>query len=90
MQTCRKKADALNSAAAQLLAMGHTPLIGINAALPVVEQLPSEDKYEAIMKISMVAADACEAILLIAQGAIVRSVLSCILYFRSRVSAYNK
>jgi hypothetical protein len=30
------------------------------------------------MKISMVAADACEAILLIAQGAIVRSVLSCI------------
>jgi hypothetical protein len=42
------------------------------------------------MKISMVAADACEAILLIAQGAIVRSVLSCILYFRSRVSAYNK
>jgi hypothetical protein len=42
------------------------------------------------MKISMVAADACEAIFLIAQGAIVRSVLSCILYFRSRVSAYNK
>ena len=44
MQTCRKKADVLNGAAAQLLAMGHTPLIGINAALPVVEQLPSEDK----------------------------------------------
>lgn len=66
MQTCRKNADALNSAAAQLLAMGHTPLIGINAALPVVEQLPSEDKYEAIMKISMAVVDACEAILLIA------------------------
>jgi hypothetical protein len=58
--------DALNSTATQLLAFGHTPLIGINAALPVVEQLPSEDKYEAIMKISMAVVDACEAILLIA------------------------
>ncbi len=62
----QKNADALNNVAAQLLAMGHTPLIGINAALPVVEQLPSEDKYDAIMKISMAVVDACEAILLIA------------------------
>jgi len=30
--------DALNSAAARLLEMGHIPLIGINVALPIVRQ----------------------------------------------------
>ena len=33
--------DAMNHAAARLLEMGHTPLIGVNAALPVVKAATS-------------------------------------------------
>lgn len=60
--------DNMNKTAAQLLAMGHTPLIGINAALPVVQQsqLTDHDRYEAIMKISLAVIDKCDALLMIA------------------------
>jgi hypothetical protein len=54
--------DAMNEAAARLLEMGHTPLIGVNAALPVVERARVADKYEAIMQISMAVVAACDAI----------------------------
>lgn len=62
--------DNLNRAAAQLLAMGHIPLIGINAALPVVQQsnLEGSGQYEAIMAISMAVIDSCEALLMIAES----------------------
>lgn len=62
--------DILNRAAAQLLAMGHIPLIGINAALPVVQQsnLRGNERYEAIMAISMAVIDRCEALLMIAES----------------------
>ncbi len=56
----------LNNAAAALLAMGHTPVVGVNAALPVVDcAAPDTDRYRAIMNISMAAISACEAILVI-------------------------
>lgn len=58
----------LNKAAAQLLDMGHTPLIGINAALPVIQQSNTDNPYEAIMAISMAVIDRCEALLLIAES----------------------
>lgn len=35
----QKNLDAMNFAAAKLLEKGHTPLIGVNAALPVIEAL---------------------------------------------------
>lgn len=60
--------DNMNRAAAQLLEMGHVPLIGVNAALPVVQFANVDDKYEAIMKISMAVIDKCEALLLIAES----------------------
>ncbi|OJW96871.1 MAG: hypothetical protein BGO70_05590 [Bacteroidetes bacterium 43-93] len=60
--------DALNQAAAVLLAKGHTPLIGVNAALPVVNAMPVADHYEAIMKISMAVMHSCEALLVIADS----------------------
>lgn len=62
--------DDLNKTAAQLLAKGHTPLIGVNAALPVVQQsgLTKHERYEAIMKISMAVIDKCDALLIIAES----------------------
>jgi hypothetical protein len=60
--------DALNAAAAHLLAMGHVPLIGVNAALPVVAKAQPPDPYEAIMAISMAVIERCDALLLIAES----------------------
>lgn len=60
--------EVMNKAAAQLLAKGHVPLIGVNAALPVVAQSVVEDPYKAIMDISMAVIDKCEALLLIAES----------------------
>jgi Domain of unknown function (DUF1937) len=60
--------EAMNEAAARLLEMGHTPLIGVNAALPVVERAAVADKYEAIMQISMAVVSICDAILVISHS----------------------
>lgn len=64
----QKNLDAMNEAAARLLEMGHTPLIGVNAALPVVEKSNVSDRYKAIMDISMAVIDKCEAILIIGES----------------------
>jgi hypothetical protein len=58
----------MNEAAARLLEMGHTPLIGVNAALPVVERARVADEYEAIMRISMAIVSSCDAILVISNS----------------------
>jgi hypothetical protein len=57
--------DAMNRAAAELMRRGHIPVIGVNAALPVVEMLDSHDRYEAIMAISLAVVGHCDAILII-------------------------
>ncbi len=57
--------DAMNRAAAELMRRGHIPVIGVNAALPVVEMLDSDDRYEAIMAISLAVVGCCDAILVI-------------------------
>ena len=57
--------DAMNRAAAELMRRGHIPVIGVNAALPVVEMLDSDDRYEAIMAISLAVVGRCDAILII-------------------------
>jgi hypothetical protein len=74
----QKNLDAMNIAAAKLLEKGHTPLIGVNAALPIIQALEkinstssanfSIDKYETIMKISLAVIDKCEALLLIGES----------------------
>lgn len=66
----RQNVEKLNKAAVQVLAKGHTPLIGVNAALPVVQQsgLTEHERYEAIMKISMAVIDKCDALLIIAES----------------------
>ena len=60
-----RNAEAINKAAAEVLRRGHLPIVGVNAALPVVRAagLEGEAEYEAIMRISLDLADVCEAIL---------------------------
>jgi hypothetical protein len=60
--------DRLNEAAARLLELGHIPLIGMNAALPVVDKTKNTDRYKSIMDISMVVIDKCEGLLLLAES----------------------
>jgi hypothetical protein len=60
--------DAMNIAAAGLLESGHIPLIGINAALPVLEKANLKDKYSAAMEISLAVIDKCDALLLIGES----------------------
>jgi hypothetical protein len=60
--------DVMNHAAARLLEMGHTPLIGVNAALPVVDKTDQVSRYDAIMKISLAVIDQCEGLLLLAES----------------------
>ena len=64
----QKNLDAMNDAAAKLLEMGHVPLIGVNAALPVVERSSVQNRYESIMKISLAVIDKCEALLMIGES----------------------
>lgn len=60
--------DAMNFAAAKLLELGHTPVIGINAALPILEKANVSDRYKAIMEISLAVIGSCDALLLLAES----------------------
>jgi len=60
--------DSMNIAAAALLQLGHIPLIGMNAALPVIECADIKDKYKAVMEISLVVIDKCEGLLIIGES----------------------
>ena len=64
----QKNLDALNTTAARVLELGHIPLIGVNAALPVIERSNTADKYAGIMKISLAIIKSCDALLLIAES----------------------
>ena len=62
----QRNLDLMNEAAARVLRLGHIPVIGVNAALPVVECLgPDANRYEAMMAISLALVDKCDAILVI-------------------------
>ena len=66
----QRNLDAMNEAAAGVMRRGHIPVIGVNAALPVVERLgEGVDRYEAMMAISLALVDKCEAILMIGESA---------------------
>lgn len=60
--------DRMNEAAARLLELGHIPVIGMNAALPVLEQARVADRYQGIMNISLAVIGACEGLLLLAES----------------------
>jgi nucleoside 2-deoxyribosyltransferase len=58
----RNRAE-LNRIAAEVLKRGHVPLVGLNAARPVVELATVEDPYESVMRICEALADRCDAVL---------------------------
>lgn len=60
--------DNLNKAAAKVLELGHIPLIGMNAALPVLVFADIQDRYKAGMDISLAVINACDALLLLAES----------------------
>jgi hypothetical protein len=60
--------DRMNQAAARLLEAGHVPLIGMNAALPVIQQANVEDQYKSIMDISLAVINCCDALLLLSES----------------------
>jgi hypothetical protein len=63
--------DAMNKAAAEIFKLGHIPFIGINVSVPVVEQMSfktEEERYAAIMKISLALIDQCDALLVIGES----------------------
>ena len=64
----KKNLEAMNIAAAKILEKGHIPIIGINAALPVVEKANVADRYKAIMDISLAVINACDAILILGES----------------------
>lgn len=65
----QRNLEAMNEAAAEVLRRGHIPVIGVNAALPVVASLGEEsNRYEAIMAISLALVDKCDAILMIGES----------------------
>lgn len=64
----QRNLDAMNAAAAQMFRLGHIPVIGVNAALPVVDQLDPAERYENIMAISLAVVEKCDAILMIGES----------------------
>lgn len=58
----------MNIAAARLLELGHVPIIGMNAALPVLEHANVSDRYKCTMDISLAVISACDALLLLAES----------------------
>lgn len=60
--------ERMNEAAAMLLKSGHLPVIGVNAALPVLAHISEAEHYETIMSISMAVISCCEAILVIGES----------------------
>jgi Domain of unknown function (DUF4406) len=69
-EECQHNLEVMNKAAARVLKLGHIPVIGVNAALPVVECLGLDaNRYEAIMTISLALVDKCDAILVLGESA---------------------
>ena len=65
----QRNLDAMNQAAAEVFRLGHIPVIGVNLALPVVEHIGAQDnRYEAIMEISLAVVAKCDAILIIGES----------------------
>jgi|SRR5687768_15253685 len=63
--------DAMNKAAAEVYQLGHIPFIGINVSVPVVDQMKfetEEERYNAIMKMSLALINQCDALLVIGES----------------------
>ena len=59
----RENLVAMNQAAYEVFQKGHTPVIGVNLALPIIEAVGEERYDELMMPISLEAAERCDAVL---------------------------
>lgn len=61
----RRRANlrAMNSAAVSVFERGHIPIIGVNNALPVINEAGEERFDDMMMPISLAVADRCDAVL---------------------------
>ena len=59
----QKNLTTINRAAVQVVEKGHIPVVGINAALPIIEMGNFDNEYDVIMDISVALAEKCDAIL---------------------------
>jgi hypothetical protein len=55
--------NRLNRAAVEVFRKGHTPIIGVNMALPMIESIGQEFYSEIMMPISLSLVERCDAIL---------------------------
>ncbi len=62
----RENLTKLNKVAAQVAKMGHVPVVGVNAALPIVEAGDFDNPYQEMMRISLALAEKCDAIIYLA------------------------
>lgn len=62
-QDRQENLTAMNIAAAELWRKGHTPIIGVNVALPIIDAVGHEHFDDIMMPISLAAADRCDACL---------------------------
>jgi len=60
-----KNLEAMNIAAAEVYRKGHIPVIGVNAAVFVADELKDIDRHEVINNISFAIVEKCDAILMI-------------------------
>jgi hypothetical protein len=60
----KQNLDALNCAALAVLRKGHIPIVGVNAALPLIgEDCCSPSSYETMMRMSLALAERCDSVL---------------------------
>lgn len=67
-ETRKNNLIKLNRIAAEVYRLGHIPILGVNAALPIVNELPELDSYDSIMNISMGIVSTCDALLMIEES----------------------
>ena len=60
--------DRLNAIAAQVSKMGHIPIVGVNAALPIAKLIDEKNAYSTIMAISLAVTSCCDALLLVSES----------------------
>jgi hypothetical protein len=63
----KQNLDRMNEAAVLVYQKGYIPIIGVHAALPVVEKSDG-DKYETIMDISLAVVNCCEGIPMVGES----------------------
>jgi isopentenyl-diphosphate delta-isomerase len=60
--------DVMNRAALSVFKKGHTPIVGVNNALPLFKDLGENELHHAIMQVSIPAVGVCDALLLLGES----------------------